>query len=40
VVGHGGRIECHSKRGEGSEFTVFLPTMTSEEASPEMQPAA
>jgi PAS domain S-box-containing protein len=40
VVGHGGRIECRSKRGEGSEFTVFLPTLTSEEAAPEMQPAA
>jgi PAS domain S-box-containing protein len=40
VVGHGGRIECHSKRGEGSEFTVYLPTMTSEEVAPEMQPAA
>jgi len=40
VVDHGGRIECKSKRGQGSEFTVFLPAITDEEASSEMQPAA
>ncbi|MGH7032603.1 MAG: ATP-binding protein [Stellaceae bacterium] len=40
VAGHGGRIECRSKRGEGSEFTVTLPVAGSEGASPEMQPAA
>jgi PAS domain S-box-containing protein len=40
VIGHGGRIECHSKRGEGSEFSVFLPVLTRDEAAPAMQPAA
>ncbi len=40
VVAHGGRIECRSKRGEGSEFTVVLPAMTETEAAPAMQPAA
>ena len=40
VIGHGGRIECCSKRGKGSEFTVTLPVAGSEGASPEMQPAA
>ena len=40
VVGHGGRIECRSKRGEGSEFSVFLPAMSGDAASPAMQPAA
>jgi PAS domain S-box-containing protein len=40
VVGHGGRIECHSKRGDGSVFTIFLPAMTGNEAAPVMQPAA
>lgn len=40
VTGHGGRIECHSKRGEGSEFKIFLPAMTDGEAAPAMQPAA
>jgi len=40
VTGHGGRIECCSKRGKGSEFTVTLPVAGSEGASPEMQPAA
>jgi len=40
VTGHGGRIECRSKRGEGSEFIVILPVTGSEHAAPEMQPAA
>jgi MprA protease rhombosortase-interaction domain-containing protein len=40
VTGHGGRIECRSKRGEGSEFMVTLPVAGSDGASPEMQPAA
>jgi signal transduction histidine kinase len=40
VAGHGGRIECRSKRGEGSEFTVFLPAISSNAGSPVMQPAA
>jgi PAS domain S-box-containing protein len=40
VVDHGGHIECKSKRGHGTEFTVFLPAITDKEASSEMQPAA
>jgi len=40
VTGHGGRILCRSKRGEGSEFTVLLPVATGDAASPQMQPAA
>ena len=40
VVGHSGRIECRSKRGEGSVFTIVLPAMTGDEVAPAMQPAA
>ncbi|HKT20114.1 MAG TPA: ATP-binding protein [Stellaceae bacterium] len=40
VTDHGGRIECRSKPGEGSEFAVILPVAGRERASPEMQPAA
>jgi PAS domain S-box-containing protein len=40
VVSHGGRIECRTKRDEGSVFTIFLPAMTGSESAPAMQPAA
>lgn len=40
VTGHGGRITCTSKVGEGSEFVVTLPVTDDEEASPAIEPAA
>jgi PAS domain S-box-containing protein len=40
VTGHGGRIECSSKRGEGTEFIVFLPATAREDTAHIMQPAA
>ncbi len=33
VVGHGGRIECRSKLGEGSEFSVWLPVVATQDAA-------
>lgn len=40
VSGHGGRIECHSKVGEGTEFVVTLPAMIDDKAPGQIQPAA
>jgi PAS domain S-box-containing protein len=40
VVGHGGRIACRSKPGEGTEFTVTLPVAGGVASVGVMDPAA
>jgi PAS domain S-box-containing protein len=40
VAGHGGRITCRSKPGDGSEFTVILPVAGGVTAAGVMDPAA
>ena len=33
VSAHGGRVECHSRQGQGTTFSIHIPTLTLEPAS-------